>query len=133
MINYEIHEFNGVGYKKLFHHQNWRISILNYIEELEIDNISYVECHQHTDEAFVLLEGSCTIFFAEVKDGKISSFTPLSLQKNKVYNVYKDVFHTHTLSKDAKVLIIEEENTCDENSPKIYLNKVSKKMLKDLY
>ena len=133
MKNFEVFEFSGIGYKKLFHHQNWRVSMLNYIDELEIDCIQYVESHQFTDEAFVLLEGSCTIFFAEVNDNQIISFDAISLEKSKVYNICKNVFHTHTLSKDAKLLIIEEENTCDENSPRIMLNTESKQLLKDVY
>lgn len=122
MTNYDVFEFDGQGYKKLFNHQNWRVSILNYIEELELDQISYVESHQFTDEAFVLLEGSCTIFFADTDDMKIKSITAINLEKNKVYKINSGIFHTHTLSKDAKLLIIEEDNTCETNSPKILLD-----------
>ncbi len=130
MENYNVYDFNGLGYKKLFHHQNWRVSILNYTEELEISQISYVESHQHTDEVFVLIEGQCTIFFADVKDNQISSLEYLKLEKHKVYNISMNSFHTHTLSKDAKVLIIEEESTCDANSPKIHLDESTKILLK---
>lgn len=133
MKNYDIYQFDGPGYKKLFHHQNWRISILNYIEELELDQISYVESHEDTDEAFILLEGSCTLFFADTEDQKITSFSALNLEKNKVYNIRTGVFHTHTLSLDAKLLIIEEESTCDSNSPRIPLNHEHRLMLKKIY
>ncbi|MCF7930525.1 MAG: hypothetical protein K9L02_03330 [Acholeplasmataceae bacterium] len=133
MKNYDVYQFDGPGYQKLFHHQNWRISILNYIEELELDQISYVESHEYTDEAFILLDGSCMMFFAEVKDQKIVSFSALNLEKNKVYNIHTGTFHTHTLSLDAKLLIIEEENTCDSNSPRIPLNHEHRFMLKKLY
>ncbi len=133
MKNYEVYDFTGQGYKKLFHHQNWRISILNYIEELELDQIKYVESHQHTDEAFVLLEGSCTLFFAETMDQKILSFSAVNLEKNKVYNIHTGIFHTHTLTKDAKLLIIEEESTCDSNSPRIMLDNEQRLSLKQLY
>lgn len=39
------------------------------------------------------------------------------MEKHKGYNVKKGVWHTHTLSEDAEVLIVENQNTCDENSP----------------
>ncbi len=133
MKNYDIYDFDGKGYKKLFNHQNWRVSILNYIEELELDKISYVESHLHTDEAFVLLEGSCTMFFAKIENQQILELSALKLEKYKVYNIHIGTFHTHTLSKDAKLLIVEEESTCESNSPKISLNVEQKLLLKQLY
>ncbi len=133
MKNYDIYDFDGQGYKKLFHHQNWRVSILNYIEELEPDKISFVESHLHTDEAFVLLEGSCTMFFATIENQQISALSALKLEKYKVYNIHMGTFHTHTLSKDAKLLIIEEESTCESNSPKIHLNDEQKSLLNEVY
>ncbi|MBU1141908.1 MAG: hypothetical protein KKG64_05220 [Firmicutes bacterium] len=133
MKKYDIYEFNGIGYKKLFYHQNWRVSMLNYIEELDINHIAYVESHQFTDEVFVLLEGSCSIFFAEVGNHQIVSFSILNLEPHKVYQVHSGVFHTHILSLDAKVLIIEEENTCEGNSPRIYIGKESRALLIKTY
>lgn len=130
MKNYDCYQFDGEGYKKLFHYENWRVSILNYVEELEIDQISHVESHENTDEVFVLLEGSCTIFFAEVRLNEIRYFESLHLEKNKVYKIHAGIYHTHTLSKDAKLLIVEEENTCDENSPKVQINDESRALLK---
>jgi len=62
------------------------------------------------------------MFFAEEKDGRIIAFDVLSLEPHKVYKIPAGIFHTHTLSKDAKLLIVEEENTCPENSPRIYMN-----------
>ena len=38
-----------------------------------------------------------------------------------MYNVKKSVWHTHTLSKDAMVLIVENKNTDLSNSPEINL------------
>lgn len=133
MKKYETYAFSGIGYKKLFSYQDWRIAMLNYIKELEIDHIDYVEAHQKTDEAFILLEGSCTLFFAQIENEKVIGFDAVRMQSNQVYKIYANVFHTHTLSKDAKLLIIEEENTADENSPKIVLDQVAKLKLKASY
>jgi hypothetical protein len=35
----------------------------------------------------------------------------------KLYNVKRGVWHTHTLSEDATVLIVENVDTTDANSP----------------
>lgn len=133
MKYYDIYDFNGIGYEKLFHHRDWRVAVLNYIEELEIDQLKYMEAHQLTDEVFVLLEGSCHLFFAEVQDHEIKSVCALSLEKHKVYKIPAGIFHTHTLSHDAKLLIIEEENTSDDNSPRIYLTDYEKNMIKHAF
>ncbi|MBN3490409.1 hypothetical protein JV173_02655 [Acholeplasma equirhinis] len=132
-MNYEIHSFEGVGYKKLFSYSSWRLAILNYTDELLIQNINYVEAHNETDEAFVLLRGNATLYFAEVIDGKVIGFDSVNLEPNKVYNVKKGVFHTHTFSTDCQLLIIEEENTSYENSPRIYLDQEAHGLLEKAY
>lgn len=130
---YEIHQFNEEGYRKLFSFESWRVAILNYIDELEIDQIQYVEAHSLTDEAFVLLEGDAVLYFAEVEGTEILRFHSIHLEPQKIYRIPQGIFHTHTLSHDAKLLIIEEENTSYENSPRIYLNEHTKLMLKQRY
>ena len=37
--------------------------------------------------------------------------------QEKLYNVKKGVWHTHTLDKDGTVLIVENQDTNDDNSP----------------
>lgn len=133
MNYYDTYEFNGIGYSKLFHHQNWRVAVLNYIEELEVQNINYVECHALTDEVFVLLKGSFKLFFAEVVNNQIVGFKTLALEPNKVYKIPMGVYHAHTLSKDASVLIVEEENTSYDNSPRIYFKEREKALLKQAF
>lgn len=133
MNYYETYEYEADGYQKLFHHHNWRVAILNYIDELDLDKIQYVESHNLTDEVFVLMEGKATLFFAEETDKQITKFISLPLQSGKVYKIPAGVFHTHTLSSDAKLLIVEEENTGYENSPRIYLNDSDRKALEKVY
>lgn len=132
-MKYQVFDYDGVGYQKLFVHNNWRVAILNYIEELEVDQIPYVEAHLETDEVFVLLEGDATLFFADVENGFITGFSKIKLEKHKIYNIPKGVYHTHTISPNCKLLIVEEENTDWHNSPKIYLDDASRKKLREIY
>lgn len=122
MHDVDIFLYDEPGYRKLFHFNSWRIAMLNHIEELEPDRITYVEAHMLSDEAFVLLEGNCTIVIAMTSGTVIAQFMVYQLQKNTVFTVRKGVFHTQILSKDAKVLIIEEESTAPSNSPRITLD-----------
>lgn len=125
----DIYSYDLIGYQKLFAYQSWRVAILNYIDELRVENLCYVEAHSETDEAFVLLEGSCCLIFASVEDGRIKAFECEKMDKHKVYRIPKGVFHTHTLSENAKVLIIEEENTSYDNSPRVYFTEHEKNVL----
>jgi cupin superfamily acireductone dioxygenase involved in methionine salvage len=116
MKNYNVYDFSGIGYQKLFHYGTWRIAILNYIDELKVENIQYVECHHETDEVFVLLEGECRLYFYNEHEG----FSYVDMVKNQTYVIPKDVYHTHVLNETAKLLIVENEDTCDGNSTRIY-------------
>ncbi len=52
------------------------------------------------------------------------------LEPGRVYNVKRAVWHTHTLSPDAKVLVVENRDTTFANSPFIPL---STKQRRDLH
>lgn len=133
-MNYcETYQYEAEGYQKLFHHHNWRVAILNFIDELNLDQIKYVEAHSLTDEVFVLLQGKAYLFFAEEVNLKITKMICLPLESGKIYKIPAGVFHTHTLSIDAKLLIVEDENTGYENSPRIYLGEKEQKELEKVY
>jgi hypothetical protein len=133
MRYYEIHAFNEIGYHKLFSYNTWRVAILNYIDELEVEKLEYVEAHSLTDEAFVLLSGHCQLFFADVTEQHVTHVEVISLEPHLVYRIPKGIYHTHTLSSDAKLLIIEEENTSNDNSPRVYLDDAGKALLLKAY
>lgn len=116
-------EFDAVGYAPVVDFQTWRVAMLNYIDELEPDQIDNFQCHNETDEVFVLLSGKCILFCAELDDANnIVNIVSWNMQALKTYNIKRGVYHTHTLTEDAKVLIIENRDTGDENSPKIMID-----------
>ncbi len=131
-MDIDVREYQESGYKPVVDYMEWRVAVLNYCEELEIDQISNMQKHMESDEVFVLLEGSCTLFSAgEGEDlGDIKSW---KMEPLKIYNVKKGVWHTHTLAKNTSVLIVENRNTCDDNSPIIQLSDNKKKELKATY
>jgi ureidoglycolate hydrolase len=121
--------FEDPGYQKLFHFNSWRVAMLNHIHELEENQITYVEAHILSDEAFVLLEGCCTVVIAKVHDHQITAFKAFPLEKHTVLKVRKGVYHTQILSLDAKVLIIEEDSTDQSNSVRIVLDSNQQKSM----
>ncbi|MFT5558468.1 MAG: hypothetical protein ACJAYB_000946 [Psychromonas sp.] len=119
----EVSEYNAAGYSPVVDFQTWRVAMLNYIDELDPDQIDNFQCHNETDEVFVLLSGKCILFCAEVDEkNNIIDIISWNMEINKTYNIKRGVYHTHTLSEDAKVLIVENSDTADNNSPKILID-----------
>ena len=133
-MDIEITEYTEEGYKPIVHFEHWKVAILNYIDELIVENIDNMQKHKFTDEVFVLLKGDITLFTAGDGDepGEIKK---THLEPGKAYNVKKGVWHTHTLEEGASCLIIENEETNDgfDNSPRVSLSDSKRAELVKLY
>lgn len=127
----EIKAYNGEGYKPVIDYESWRVAILNYCEELLPENITKMQRHDESDEVFVLLKGEFTLFVGVGRE-RIEKIEAVQLEPLKLYNVKKGVWHTHSLSKEASVLIVENRNTNNSNSPELELSKEQKKSLMEL-
>ena len=112
----EVKEYKEEGYKPVIDYGEWRVAQLNYIDELETEQIDNFHRHHETDEVFVLLEGECILFLA---DDNLENIHAQNMEKFKMYNVKKGAWHTHTLTENAKVLIVENRDTGDDNSDEI--------------
>ena len=78
------------------------------------------------------MEGDFTLFLGGQGD-EIGEIEAVKLEPLKLYNVKKGTFHTHTPEKNATVLIVENRDTCDDNSPKVDLSPEQKAIIKELY
>ena len=112
----EVHRHDGPSYKPLVDFEAWRVAILNASDDLLPENLTRMQRHNQTDEVFVLLAGRCILF---VGDGveTVTRLHAVELAPGQVYNVRRAVWHTHTLSADAKVLVVENRDTTYDNSP----------------
>ena len=127
----EIEKYDKDGYKPIVDYDKWRVAILNYHEELLVKNIDKMQKHNETDEVFVLLNGKCTLFLAD-GDKEIGKIYKKDMEPFKAYNIKKGVWHTHTLSKEGKVLIVENRDTSLKNSPEKKLKESERKKLINL-
>lgn len=116
-----ITQYEGEGYKPMIDFASWRVAILRYCEELEIQNLKTMQKHNETDEVFILIEGNCILFSGE-KGDNIGKIDGVKMEPLKLYNVKKGVWHTHTLDKKGMVVIVENRDTNDSNSPTKSLN-----------
>ena len=122
---YEVKSYTGIGYSPVIDYESWRVAVLNYIDELDAENIDHMQKHNDTDEVFVLLKGDCILYIGHYED-KLTDIEAINMEQGKLYNIKRGTFHTHTLNQEAMVLIIENQDTCDDNSPKIPLDDIQK-------
>ena len=107
MQELEIFTYDGSGYNPTMHFDSWRVAFLNYAEHF--DTINKLERHMLTDEVFVLLNGQAVLLIGEKGQA-------CHMESGKIYNVKKGVWHAIKVTPDAKVLIVENHNTCRENT-----------------
>jgi len=124
----EIREYTGPGYRPLVDFGAWRVAILRYHEDMLPHNIRAMQRHDETDEVFVLLEGHGVLYLGEGQDG-ITRILAQDMEPLKLYNVKRGVWHHHTLSRDAVVLIVEHRDTTNAYSAQVQLSETQHKAL----
>ncbi len=107
MDGLDILEYTGEGYNRTLSYGGWRVAFLNYAPHF--DNITYLERHLLTDEVFVLLAGEATLLIGERGEC-------VPLQPCRLYNVKAGTWHNIRVSRDARVLVVENSDTSRENS-----------------
>ena len=127
----EIREYNEPGYMPLVDYQSWRVALLNYIADDLPEKINRMQKHNETDEVFVLLAGRCILFLGEGNESVVKVHA-VDMELYKLYNVKKGVWHWHTYSEDARVLIVENRDTAYENSPLVGLSDAQQKDVVEL-
>ena len=113
MEGLDIIDYTGKGYEPAMVFESWRVAFLNYDDCF--DKITFLERHMVTDEVFMLLEGEATLYIGLEK-------TPIAMENHKVYNIKKGIWHNIKVSRDAKVFIVENDNTTHDNSEYITLD-----------
>lgn len=121
MNEVDVHRFEGAGYYPVVDFEHWRVAILNSETELLLENLTFAQRHSFTDEVFVLLEGQCILFSFGDDENQLGDCKRIVMEKNIVYNVRKNIWHTHALAPHTKVLVVENKDTTEENSPRLPL------------
>jgi hypothetical protein len=109
--------WTGPGYQPVVDFGGWRTALMNYDPKYEPGALRIMEAHRDTDEVFVLLKGQCTLFFGKPDgQGQVDRVYAADMQPGIVYNVRQGAFHTHALSPDAVVLVVENRDTGNHNT-----------------
>ncbi len=128
-MDVQIKYYEKEGYKPVVDFNCWRVAYYNSNHNMKKEEITYLEKHLESDEIFVLLEGKALLITGGKKD-KPSKPKIYKMEKNKVYNVKKGVWHTVLMKKNTKILIVENKNTSKKNSEYFNINRDYLKYIK---
>ena len=107
MENVTISRFAGTDFQVMTQFEGWKIGLLRHSQRFSA--CCQMERHLETDEVFVLLDGSATLYVEN---------ETYHMEKCTVYNVKKCAWHHIVVSEDATVLVVENSNTSRDNTEK---------------
>lgn len=111
----DVISYTGEGYQSMLSYGAWRVAMAAPPAHEIGQPITVLSRHMETDEVFVLLKGSCTIYTAG-NGPELSEIEATVMEPFKLYNIRKGTWHARMLPADAQLLIIENDNTGDWNS-----------------
>ena len=123
--------FEGEGLTRVFENEKWMVGIKNWKPMNDIANINNLERHNETDELFILLNGQCTLLYAnETADGL--DIQAVRMEPLKVYNIPRTLWHNTVTQKDTKLALIEDSSTGSANSDNLDLTEDQIKRVHEL-
>ena len=111
----DVKTFEGQGFQPLVTFGSWRVAALRYLDEIAPDRIDSMERHTATDEVFILVSGKGMLILGG-NDTEVADPQTVEMKIGDVYNVKQNTWHTIILSKNAKVILVENEDTGNGNS-----------------
>lgn len=111
----EVKTFEGQGFQPLVSYGSWRVAALRYMDEIAPDRIDSMERHTATDEVFILVAGKGMLILGG-NDTLVTHAQMVEMKIGDVYNIKKNTWHTIVLSQNAKVILVENDDTGKDNS-----------------
>lgn len=112
----DVISFPKEDYMPLKDYESWRVAVLKSCENTRLSRIMSMQKHLETDEVFVLLHGAVTLILAG-NGSTPKEFKTVEMKPHRLYNIKKGFWHNHVLDDAGEVLIVENRDTTDENSP----------------
>ena len=110
MIQIKDNPKNGSGFDALHTFEGWKVAFITHAEQY--GELKVLKRHMQTDEVFVLVKGSATLFTAD--DDEPLSVT--QMQREKLYNVKQGTWHHLQVSEDALIVVVENSDTTGANT-----------------
>jgi ureidoglycolate hydrolase len=127
----EIKDYQQEGFMPLVSFGGWRVAVLRFLDDLKPENIKTLERHLKTDEVFILVKGSGMLLVGgnHEQPADIQSFI---MEIGKVYNIKQNTWHSISLTNDAHVILVENDDTNSNNSEIAALNENDKLLTKNV-
>ncbi len=127
----QIREYRGPGFAPVVDFGGWRVAILRSGDDTRAQGILSLERHRKTDEVFVLTEGSGVLLIGG-KGPRVEGIVSEPMVPGKIYNVRRNVWHGILLSRQASVLIVENNDTATANSEYEELTTDQQSLIRDI-
>ena len=88
----EVAGYDGPNYKTLLASGSWRVAFLNHGDKFSPERPERLERHLETDEVFVLLDGSATLFVGK-------EMNSVKMERFRIYNVKRGFGTRYTRSR----------------------------------
>lgn len=111
----EVRDYKGEGYSPLVDFGEWRVAVLHYLDAIHPSRNDSMERHLSSDEVFVLVNGRGIILLGG-NGSRIDGAVPQVMDHGVAYDIKAGAWHTILLSRDARVLIVENRDVSDKNS-----------------
>ncbi|MFW6680383.1 cupin [Lacrimispora sp. AGF001] len=123
-------QYDGEALKRVYENPQWTVGIKNWKPANDIEQIGNLERHNCTDELFVLLNGSCSLVYA-TEEGAGLDIKIVEMRPYAVYQIPPTLWHNTIMTKEAKLILIENSDTSMENSDLRDLTKEEVSFLKN--
>ena len=119
--------WEGQGYQPFVSHRGWLV-LMNWEQRFNLANDDKVERHNQTDEVFVLMRRR-GVLIIESND----TIQVIDMQPGVIYDVTNGTWHGVLGTYDAAWLVVESDDTNDENSDYRQLSEKGLDTLRGLY
>lgn len=123
-------QYDGEALKRVYENPQWTVGIKNWKPANDIEQIGNLERHNCTDELFVLLNGSCSLVYA-TEEGDGLDIKIVEMRPYAVYQIPPTLWHNTIMTKETKLILIENSDTSMENSDLRDLTKEEVSFLKN--
>ena len=106
----DLFEHKDSGFNPFLITPDWQVAQINFGSHQALENISRLDIHHQTDEAFFLIKGEVILVESEIVDANILFYLEL-MKQGIVYNIPKNTWHNIIMKPGSQVLIIENSNT----------------------
>ena len=111
----EVRAHTREGFKVMTEYGEWKVGMLRCSERFS--RLGEMERHMLTDEVFVLITGTATLY---------TDREAVAMESGLLYTVPQGVWHHIVVSTDAHVMVVENRNTSIENTEKRYFEQEKK-------